>query len=448
MQSESLASPAEMMIVEQPQHSGGGAKDAIAQDNMSYATHEQQQYYSTSAAVYMSATYLQENKETAHENHIQSTLDDLSQTTGTNSTSLDDNWSKRDNSTGLMGIVNGLMDRVTTTVRRKDKRSIHTKRPTSSTQEPGSVPKIHEQSPDSWPHKQAETPSSQNQGEILKAYEEIKRKTDQLHEMTLHTRNLESIVHTLREDLSKADTKMAALGRAVTESEAIITQSHATAVSTLAGNVSRGITDDMIREELKKFFQNDFFSWCADLCTERIVDENAALHKLLEAGIINRTQPNAAIDWRIQTVECLEKAVPITEEYIQREVQDFVQEYEFLLSADKYDNEANKDLVQIFTDFAILALKLWKTRANIEWCDINSFQNAYFELGHPWVEVEQSLALTMGQRLNGRPIGLIVRPMIASKSLSKSGEVEEVIWHKALVWVSGENETTESEKLV
>ncbi|UKZ77582.1 hypothetical protein TrVFT333_005306 [Trichoderma virens FT-333] len=392
MQSESLASPSEMMIVEQPQHSGGGAKDAIAQDNMSYATHEQQQYYSPSAAVYMSATYLQENKETSHENHIQSSLDDMSQTTGTNSASLDDNWSKRDSSTGFMGIVNGLMNRVTT-VRRKDKRSIHPKRPTSSTQEPGSTPKIYEQIPVSWPHKQAETPSSHNQGEILKAYEEIKRKTNQLHEMTLHTQNLESIVHTLREDLSKANTKMAALGKAVTESEAIITQSHATAVSTLAGNVSRGITDDMIREELKKFFQNDFFSWCADLCTERIVDENAALHKLLEAGIINHSekylkgpmflkfnmnspdgssplvllqgalasrlcylylndayflaeelhmkskgryrlrqfehhfrqaQPNAAIDWRIQTVECLETAVPITEEYIQREVQDFV----------------------------------------------------------------------------------------------------------------------------
>lgn len=124
-----------------------------------------------------------------------------------------------------------------------------------------------------------------------------------------------------------------------------------------------------------------------------------------------------------------------------------MQEYWFLLSADQYDHEANKDLVQIFTSFANLALKLWKTRANVEWCDMTRFGEAHFELGHPWLEVEQSLASAMGQRLNGRPIGLIIRPLIASKSLSKNGKMEEVIWLKALAWVSGEEEPMDAERL-
>ncbi|KAL7950665.1 hypothetical protein V8C42DRAFT_359551 [Trichoderma barbatum] len=250
-----------------------------------------------------------------------------------------------------------------------------------------------------------------------------------------------STVGTLRDDLDKANAKVAALGKAVAESEAIITQSHATAVSTLAGNVSRGVTDDMIREELKKFFQNDFFSWCADLCTARIEDEDAALYKLLRDA-----RPDAAIDWRVQTVKCLEDSAPITEEYVQKQVNAFVQEYAFLLSIDEYEYEANKDPVQIFTSFAILALKLWKTRAHIEWCDLTNFKNAFFELGHPWVEVDPSLVLQMGQRLNGRPVGLIIRPFIVSKSLSKNGKLEEVVWLKALVWVSGEDEPIDAEK--
>ncbi|KAL7790953.1 hypothetical protein V8C37DRAFT_410563 [Trichoderma ceciliae] len=357
--------------------------------------------------------------------------------------------------------------------------------------------------------RQKDKPNPHRQGPVTRPNEQEKRESNQLQEMRLHAQNLENILRNLREDLGRANSKVAALGKAVAENEAIITRAHTAAVSTLAGNVSRGITDDMIREELKKFFQNDFFSWCADVCAERILNGDAALNKLLEVGIINNSESylnspghlrftmdmpdessplvllqaaltrrlcclflddayfladeldmksrsrsrlrqfeqlfsqaklDAAIDWRIKTVECLEKSVPITEQYIQREVHAFVQEYGFLLHIDRYDNEAKKDLVQIFASFAILALKLWKTRTSVEWCDLTSFREAFFTLGHPWVEVEQSLVSTIGQRLNGRPIGLLIRPLIVSKSLSKNGTMEQVIWLKALAWVSGEEE--------
>ncbi|PTB64495.1 hypothetical protein BBK36DRAFT_1179698 [Trichoderma citrinoviride] len=318
---------------------------------------------------------------------------------------------------------------------------------------------------------------------------------------------MKSIVCTLQDDLQKAKTRVAALGRTVAENEVIITQANATAVSRLASNVSRDFTDDVIKETLRKFFQTDFFSWCADLCAEKIEDETAALRKLLEAGIINANRDHldgpeylifkintpdgsgplmllqaalatrlcdlyladpyflaqelptnlqdrwmlprlehifshaaldAAINWRVQTVECLEQAVPITESYVTREVHRFVQEYGFLLSTDQFDHEAGKDLARIFANFAGLALKLWKSRAHVCCCGIRGFGEAAFDLGNPLIEVDSSLASSMGQRLNGRPIGLIIRPAIWANSLSQDGTVEQVVWLKALAWVSGE----------
>ncbi|KAL7805232.1 hypothetical protein V8C44DRAFT_231633 [Trichoderma aethiopicum] len=342
---------------------------------------------------------------------------------------------------------------------------------------------------------------------------QVKSETDalKLQRVSMHAENLENVVRALRVDLQKANTRVTALGKTVAENEAIITQANATAVSRLASNVSRGFTDDMIKEALKKFFQTDFLSWCADLCAERIEDAAlmARLHMFMEPGILSssknyldgpdhlkfkadmpdgssplvmlqaalatrlcalylsdayflakdrhttydsrlqlfhfeqqfrQAQPDAAISWRIQTVECLERSTPITECSVKREVDRFVEDYFFLLSADKYDTEASKDLVQIFVDFASLALKLWKTRADVRWYNVKDFQDRPFQLGSPWVEVEPTSVSTMGQRLNGRPIALIIRPMILSRTLSKDGDWEQVVWLKALAWVSGEDE--------
>ncbi|OTA02217.1 hypothetical protein A9Z42_0025570 [Trichoderma parareesei] len=335
--------------------------------------------------------------------------------------------------------------------------------------------------------------------------------------MSTHVENMDNVVHTLRDDLKQAEIRVAALGKTVAENEAIITQANSTAVSRLASNVSREFTDDMIREALKKFFQTEFFSWCADVCADRIEQENAALHMLLDAGIINasrnylngpeylrfkvntpdgsgllallqaalgtrlcdlylndayflaqelpmnrdgrwmlsqfeqhlsHTQLDAATDWRVGIVQCLDKAVPITDHYVLREVDRFVEQYRFLLSNDQFDNEARKDLIRIFADFASLALKIWKSRANVQWCGMRGFDRVCFDLGNPSVEVDSSLASTMGQRLNGRPIGLIIRPAIWSNSLSKNGTVKQVLWLKALAWVSGEEDLMDSMALI
>lgn len=121
-------------------------------------------------------------------------------------------------------------------------------------------------------------------------YEEAKRGSNELQEMRHRTLYLENTVTRLKKDLQKSHEEVAVLRKAVTENEAIITRAHETAISTLADNVSRKITDDMIREELNKFLQTDVLSWCADLCTARILDEDAALSKLLQMDLINNSE--------------------------------------------------------------------------------------------------------------------------------------------------------------
>lgn len=133
-------------------------------------------------------------------------------------------------------------------------------------------------------------------------------------------------------------------------------------------------------------------------------------------------------------------------EYLQREAQRFVEDYEFLLSK-TYDYEAHQDLVQIFASFASLALKLWKTRTNIKWFDLNGLGKRHFQPGDPWIEVEQSLTSRMGGQLNGRPIGLFIHPTITSQSPSKNDKVEEVVWLKALAWVSDKDEPMDRKEM-
>ncbi|TFB06034.1 hypothetical protein CCMA1212_001855 [Trichoderma ghanense] len=472
-------------------------------------------------------------------------------------TSLDSKPSHEGRSAGIIGRITGAVGAmIPGKARQKDERSVGKQRrpPTPKSHEPAGklqeqtkhqVSKPQEQDPGPQTKQKQESDRPLESRRIIEenAKQEAARLRDQLHrvqaeakqetgtlldqvhnlqtkskqdarklqQMSMDAENMKNVVCALRDDLEKANTRVAALEKTAAENEAIITQANATAVSKLASNVSRGFTDDMIREALKKFFQTDFFSWCADLCTEQIKTEDTAVasHQLLHTGITNsspkylnsaeylkfhpdmpdgsgplmllqaalatrlcglylsdafflaeelpsshegrvklyqferhfgRAQPDEAINWRIQTVECLEKSIFMTEEILKREADRFVKDYFFLLSLEKYDPEASKDLVQIFADFATLALKLWKSRTHVGWCNTVGFGETAFELGNPWVEVESSLASRMGQRLNGRPIGLIIRPMIVSRTLAKDGKWQEVIWLKALAWVSGEDD--------
>ncbi|KAL6696355.1 hypothetical protein J3F84DRAFT_373780 [Trichoderma pleuroticola] len=488
----STASPCETTEAEPPRRSENPVTEKSVtekenRDERSNDMQEQKRHYDKPTAQHVSADH-SNLEETADGKYRQSRPNKSSQNMSTTSDSLDDKPNKRSTLTGLVKTAAQFLS-------------------SGDSNQPSQKDQI----------RHTQTSTSKRASRTSPApYEQSRRESNELQEMKYYAQSLEKNVHRLTKELKKAHEEVTVLRKTVAENEAIVTRAHATAISTLAGNVSRGMTDEMIREELKKFLQTDVLSWCADLCTEKILDEDAALHTLLQEGIINSSesylkspeylkftintpngsgplvllqaalvhrlcylylgdayflaeelhtesnnrynlrqleqhfgqmQPIAAIDWRVQTVECLERSVPIMNEHLQREAQIFAKEHRFLLS-ETYDQEAHQDLVQIFASFASLALKLWKTRTNIKWYSMNGFGELYFQPGHPSIEVEQSLMSRMGRQLNGRPIGLFIHPMIGSQSLSKNDKVEEVVWLKALAWVSDKYEPMDREEIV
>lgn len=143
------------------------------------------------------------------------------------------------------------------------------------------------------------------------------------------------------------------------------------------------------------------------------------------------------IDWRIQTVECLEKIVPFNPALSSSKAHSFEAEFGFLLR--EMDQEARKDLADLFTGFAHLALRLWKIRSNISVLGMPQLADESYQLGSNRVQGEPAVVSALGHRLNGRPIGVVIRPLIISEPVMPEGKPQQqVIWSKALVWVSGQ----------
>lgn len=95
------------------------------------------------------------------------------------------------------------------------------------------------------------------------------------------------------------------------------------------------------------------------------------------------------------------------------------------------------DLVSIISSFAKLALRLWRTRTNIHVQGMHSLAEKRFQLGSGHMDGDTAAVAAFGQRLNGRPIGVLMRPLIMSEPITtKQGEERMVVWSKALAWVS------------
>lgn len=82
----------------------------------------------------------------------------------------------------------------------------------------------------------------------------------------------EDLMANARSELEWANNKIASLKKRVAEDEAKLSKVYAAAVLSLAQEVSREYPDDVVKSDIKKFFQGDFFSWCADLCVSNISD--------------------------------------------------------------------------------------------------------------------------------------------------------------------------------
>ena len=99
----------------------------------------------------------------------------------------------------------------------------------------------------------------------------------------------QAVAH-IQDELKRSNADVASLQKRVAEDEAKLSKVCASAVTTLAQDVSRDVPDDVVKSDISKFFQGEFFSWCADTCATRVAQEESVASFLHSIGIINSTQ--------------------------------------------------------------------------------------------------------------------------------------------------------------
>lgn len=143
----------------------------------------------------------------------------------------------------------------------------------------------------------------------------------------------------------------------------------------------------------------------------------------------------AGVDWRIQTVAYLESVAPFDHASSVTKAKEFETQYSFLLG--ELDEESREDLASLFTRFATLSLKLWKIRTEIAFFGMQGVDKK-FRLGSEYMDAEQVTVSSLGQKLNDRPVGVVMRPLIIAEPVGVDSQTShgQVVWSKALVWVS------------
>lgn len=135
-------------------------------------------------------------------------------------------------------------------------------------------------------------------------------------------------------------------------------------------------------------------------------------------------------------MECLEKIAPFNPALALKKARAFEDNFWFLLG--EIDQQSHEDLAQLFTDFARLSLRLSKIRTTISVLGMPRLADEEFQLESGLVQGEPTVVSALGERLNGRPIGVVIRPLIISEPVVPEDKPQQqVIWSKAIVWVSG-----------
>jgi hypothetical protein len=134
-------------------------------------------------------------------------------------------------------------------------------------------------------------------------------------------------------------------------------------------------------------------------------------------------------------VACLESIAPLDPALSAAKAKEFETEFGFLLQ--ELDEVSREDLAILFTGFATLCLRLWKIRTDIAAFGMPGFVGARFDLGSEHMDGEQVTVSSLGPKLNGRPIGVVMRPLIVAEPVVAAGKPHpQVVWSRALVWVS------------
>ncbi|TQV99274.1 hypothetical protein IF1G_01489 [Cordyceps javanica] len=152
-------------------------------------------------------------------------------------------------------------------------------------------------------------------------------------------------------------------------------------------------------------------------------------------GTLAKTSMETSVDWRVNTLKSLGKNASLDPKVATEMAHRFVEDFGFLLI--EMDKTAFTDLVELFIQFAEIALKLWSTKTHIVVSYPTEIWERGFPVGNPYVECEPGLVTTLGEQLNGRPVGVVLRPCIVSQPIQTAGhEPSQVVWSKAMVWLS------------
>lgn len=87
--------------------------------------------------------------------------------------------------------------------------------------------------------------------------------------------------------LKKSKSRTIDLVKKVEVAEKRLAHAYTATVSTFAEDVSRNLTDDVVRNKISSFFQGNFFSWCADVCVVTIAEQDQVMNHLRYSGLIN-----------------------------------------------------------------------------------------------------------------------------------------------------------------
>lgn len=118
------------------------------------------------------------------------------------------------------------------------------------------------------------------QSRLQRARQDIKNNDDQAREAMMG----------LKAALDQSNARTSALQQQAAEDEEKLGKAYSAVVSNFAQDVSRDLPDDIVKNEISAFFQGDFFSWCADMCTPRIDNQQSAAEHLRAIGILNSDQ--------------------------------------------------------------------------------------------------------------------------------------------------------------
>ncbi|TQW01506.1 CENP-Q, a CENPA-CAD centromere complex subunit domain-containing protein [Cordyceps javanica] len=296
----------------------------------------------------------------------------------------------------------------------------------------------------------------------------------------LETTELTSMIEDKDAELHRAESKITTLKKELSQRGAGLEKTYTKAISMLAQEVSREVPDDVIRHQLENFFSGELFSWCAEMCSSA-VDEQRTLDALQRLNIFNghlsldfckmgerasfvllqavlssflcahflshayflAPEPHGllavesalaakslteAVDWRVQTVQHLERICRYDATTL---VRLFVTHFHFLLR--DVGPEARKDLSAMISRFSQLSTTIWKVRSTVQIVGMSGFTKRIFMPGDNFAKCEAHLTSENGDLVIGRYIAAVLRPLIVSSPVSEPRC--SVVWSKAVVWV-------------